>query len=269
MSGGRLRNLYRVVRGRARHPRVPAGRLAYLEAGNQWYPPVIAGTSTLAPQVTGAAAVRRSLSVLERLDCDDYHKYVMNVYRAGLDRIGDAWMYADLYTTLAGAASVLRPETYLEIGVRRGHSMSMVAAHAPSCAIYGFDMWVQDYAGLPNPGKAFVEQQLGRIGYGGRVAFTDGDSASTIPAFLRAHPDLYFDLITVDGDHSARGARVDLCNVMPRLKVGGVLVFDDIANASHPDLQGVWDDTVAARPDMATWSFDEAGFGVAIAIRTS
>jgi predicted O-methyltransferase YrrM len=269
MTTRRLRDWYRVVRGRPRNSGAPTGRLAYLEPGNQWYRPLIAGVSSLAPQVTGAAAVRRSFSVLERLDCDEYHRYVMNVYRAGLDRFGDAWVYADLYTTLSGVATLLQPETYLEIGVRRGQSMSMVAAHAPACVIYGFDLWLQEYAGLQNPGKAFVEQQLARVGFTGRVQFTDGDSASTVPAFLAAHPDLYFDLITVDGDHSARGARRDLEHVMPRLKVGGVLVFDDITNPSHLDLRSVWDETVASRPAMSSWTFAEAGFGVAFALRTA
>jgi len=267
MTKTQLRALYHVVRGRRRESEVPAGKLAYLEPGNQWYRPLIAGVSSLVPQASGAAAVRRSLSVLDRLDCDDYHRFVKNVYQAGLARLGDAWVYSDLYTTLAGMATLLRPESYLEIGVRRGNSMSMVAAHAPACSIYGFDLWIQDYAGLANPGQAFVETQLARVGYTGRAHFVDGDSAATVPAFLDAHPDLHFDLITVDGDHSARGARIDLRNVMPRLKVGGVMVFDDIANQSHPELRGVWNEVVASRSNLATWSFEEAGFGVAFALR--
>jgi predicted O-methyltransferase YrrM len=269
MSANRLRSLYRVVRGRTEPSVAPAGRLAYLEPGNQWYRPVIAGVSSLAAKVSGAGAVRRSFDVLQRLECDAYHQYVMNVYRAGLERLGPSWVYADLYTTLSGVAELVQPQAYLEIGVRRGHSMSMVAAHAPTCDIYGFDLWIQDYAGLENPGKAFVEQQLARVGFSGRVQFTDGDSAQTIPAFLASHPDLYFDLITVDGDHTARGARLDLRNVMPRLKVGGVLVFDDIVNPSHLVLREVWEQEVAARPDMASWTFGEAGFGVAFAVRTA
>jgi predicted O-methyltransferase YrrM len=266
--GAHVRDFLGVVRQRSRTPVVPSGRLAYLEPGNQWSGPVMAGVSSLAQHVAGAAAVRRSLPVLERLDCDEYHQYVMNFYRAGLERLGDGWRYADLYTTLTGLTTVLRPETYLEIGVRRGHSMSMVAAQAPQGSIYGFDLWVQDYAGLHNPGKSFVEQQLARVAFPGRVQFTDGDSASTVPAFLAAHPDLYFDLITVDGDHSARGARLDLVNVLPRLKVGGVLIFDDLINPAHPELRGVWNQTVASRPEMSTWTFAEAGFGVAFALRT-
>jgi predicted O-methyltransferase YrrM len=264
-----LRKAYRAVRGKRIAPPVPVSALAYVEPGNQWYRPVFAGVSSLVPHASGADAVRRALSVLERLDSDAYHQFVMNFYRAGLAALHDGWMYADLYTTLAGLASVIRPHTYLEIGVRRGHSMAMVAAHAPECSIYGFDLWIRDYAALDNPGEEFVRAQLPRVGYHGRMELTCGDSARTVPAFFAQHPDLFFDLVTVDGDHSARGARTDLENVLPRLTIGGLLVFDDLANQSHPELRRVWQETVVSDRRFATWSFDEAGFGVGFALRTA
>ena len=263
-----LRSVYRRVFHRdGAAASIPTGALAYLEAGNQWYAPVFAGASSLVPHVAGAGAVRRADAVLRRLDCDAYHRFVMNFYAAGLERLGDGWMYADLYTTLSGLASVLKPRAYLEIGVRRGHSMAIVAAHAPGCELYGFDLWVGNYAGLENPGKACVAEQLRRVDFAGRVEFVDGDSARTVPAFLGSRPDLFFDLITVDGDHSPRGARVDLQHVLPRLKVGGAVVFDDLINPSHPELRRVWDETVASDSRFATWTFAEAGFGVAFAVR--
>jgi len=262
-----LRGVYHRMFHRVERP-APAGRLAYLEAGNQWYAPAIAGTSSLVPHVVGGSAVRRADAVLRRLDCDAYHRFVMNFYATGLERLGDGWMYADLYTALSGLTSVLRPRTYLEVGVRRGHSMAMVAAHAPDCALYGLDLWVSNYAGLDNPGKAFVAGQLQRVDFRGRAEFIDGDSARTLPTFFRSHPDLFFDLITVDGDHSARGARVDLRHVLPRLKLGGVVVFDDLINPTHAELRGVWDEVVGGDARFASWSFVEAGFGVAFAVRT-
>ena len=42
----------------------------------------------------------------------------------------------------AWLARELQPETYLEVGVRRGFSMAMVAARSPQVEIYGFDLWV-------------------------------------------------------------------------------------------------------------------------------
>ena len=112
-----------------------------------------------------------------------------------------------------------------------------------------------------------VRSELGRVGFTGGLEFVIGDSHKVLPAFFRAHPDRYFDMITVDGDHSEAGARADLETVMTRLKIGGALVFDDISNPSHPELAGVWRDAVAHRRSYSTFAFTELGFGVGVAIR--
>lgn len=261
------RRVWSVVSGRQSAAPVPVGSVAHVEPGNQWYSPVVAGPSTLAPIVSGAAAVRRAMAVLERLECDEYHRYVLNFYRTGLDRFGDGWNHADLYTTLSGLSMALRPRRYLEIGVRRGHSMAMVLSQTPACEPVAFDMWIENYAGLENPGKEFAAAQLRGVGFERDVAFVDGDSSRTIPEYFRRHPDAYFDLITVDGDHTATGAALDLEHVMPRITIGGALVFDDVNNPSHRELRGVWQQTMQAHPEFSSWMFDEVGFGVAFAVR--
>lgn len=262
-----VRRAWHVLTGRAGAAPAPVGSVAYVEPGNQWYSPVVAGPSTLAPLVTGSEAVRRAQAILARLECDEYHRYVLNFYRAGLERFGDGWHHADLYTTLSGLARALQPRRYLEIGVRRGHSLAMVLTQAPACVPVAFDMWIEDYAGLKNPGKQFVAAQLRAAGCERQVEFVDGDSARTVPAYFRRHPDAYFDLITVDGDHSVRGALLDLANVLPRVSVGGAVVFDDVNNPSHRELRGVWRQVMAEHPEFSGWMFDEVGFGVAFAVR--
>ncbi|HEX9659999.1 MAG TPA: class I SAM-dependent methyltransferase, partial [Rhodothermales bacterium] len=82
-------------------------------------------------------------------------------------------------------------------------------------------------------------------------------------------PDLCFDLMTVDGDHTARGASEDLRNVTTRLKLGGVLVFDDIAHPHHPDLRDVWVREIVRSPMFRTWEFCDLGFGIGVAVRVS
>ena len=120
---------------------------------------------------------------------------------------------------------------------------------------------------LARPGPDFVRKELAAVGHAGNVTLLAGDSRRTVPAFLRAHPDLYFDLITVDGDHSVEGAAIDLANTLPRLKVGGILVFDDIASAPH--LKRVWEKVIERESRFVSWQFSEAGAGVAAAIRVS
>jgi predicted O-methyltransferase YrrM len=268
--------MMRIVRGALRRlrgsPQVSPAPLqrssTYAEDGNQWYHPATGGPSSFIPDVVGAGAVRDALRILEGLSSDPYLEYVKNFYRAGLHTFGDNWVYADINTVLIGLTRRLRAESYLEIGVRRGRSMAMVATHAPQCRIAGFDLWISDYAGMENPGPEHVRNELARLGYVGELELVTGDSHQTVPKWFADHPAEFFDIITVDGDHSTEGARLDLESVLPRLKVGGALVFDDISNHSHPTLAEVWKDFLDHHENLGGYSFSEVGFGVGFAIRS-
>ena len=266
----RLRDVLRKANGR--HP-APSRATPALETntllapGNQWYSPTVAGASTFGASIAAAASVRRALTILERLTPDAYAEYVQAFYRAGLERHPDAWRFADINTALLALADGLRPKSYLEIGVRRGRSLAMVASVCPACEIVACDMFVDGYAGMDNPGPELIRSELARMGFTGHLEFLVGDSHDVVPAHFRTRQDRFFDLITVDGDHSEAGARADLETVMARLKIGGALVFDDISNPSHPELAGVWRDVVVSQRSYSTFTFTELGFGVGVAIR--
>jgi predicted O-methyltransferase YrrM len=235
--------------------------------GQNHYGPVILTAGILASIATAPETMDEILAFHQQLASDEYVRYVDDYYRQGRLRFGRHWRFMDISTVLYAAAKVLQPETYLEIGVRRGRSVSMVARACPSVNIAAFDMWVENYAGMENPGADFVRQELARQGHTGSVSFFNGDSHQTIPAFFQQYPDTIFDMITVDGDHSEGGAFADLCQVIPQLAVGGVLVFDDISHPVHPYLLGVWRKALAAFPFLEGYEFTDAGFGVAFAIR--
>jgi predicted O-methyltransferase YrrM len=211
--------------------------------------------------------VRDVIPILQRLGSDTYVEYLMDFYHAGLSRFGEQWCYADITTVLLAVSRLIQPRKYLEIGVRRGRSMAMVAASSPQCEIVGFDLWIRDYYGVENPGAQFVRDELHRIGYAGNVEFVNGNSHRTVKEYLRSHPNDYFDLITVDGDHSKYGASLDLKDVLPRLSIGGIVVFDDISHPCHLYLRKVWKRYVADQPRFAAWEYTELGYGVAIGIR--
>jgi len=207
------------------------------------------------------------MGVLKKLAPDQELEHQSLYYQWGRAKFGAHWRSADIATTLRAAALFVRPQNYLEIGVRRGRSAAVVAATCPGCNIYGFDLWDGEYAGTDNPGPDLVREELRAMGHHGELTLVVGDSARTVPDFLAQHPELFFELITVDGDHSVLGAARDLTNTLPRLKAGGILVFDDICSA--PLLQSVWRRVVQRDGRFVTWEFTDAGYGVAAAIRIS
>ena len=232
------------------------------------YEPHIAGTSTFSNLIMDANTTRTVLEVFKKLTPGEASlESVIDFYNKGLERFGDDWKYADISTAVCVFSKFLDVENYLEIGVRRGRSMSVFASQSPKADIYGFDMWVEDYAGSENPGEELVREELSKFNYQGKLVLIDGDSKKTIPNFFRENNDLYFDMITVDGDHSIGGAVRDLKNVVDRLKIGGVLIFDDISSQEHPYLREVWEKHIKKKDNMYSYEYGEIGLGVAFAIR--
>lgn len=254
-----------------RLPSVPFAAQVVFDSSDpvNWYHPVMIGPSTLGDMAMSPSCLRQVIQIIQRLEPDDYIRYLLAYYEAGLERFSDAWRYADIATLLMAAAQLAQPHNYLEIGVRRGRSMAMVAATCSSCDVTGFDLWTPDYAGMSNPGPDFVRAEMSKLGYTGRLDLITGNSHETLPRFFSEHPDLFFDLITVDGDHSKQGAEQDLRNVLPRLKIGGIIVLDDICHPLHPYLASVWQRVVDSDSRFSTWQFTELGYGVAFAIRKS
>lgn len=232
-----------------------------------WYTPVLIGADVIGEQARSADTLSKVRELLDGLTPDPYVRYLQAFYAAGVSRFGSAWGYADITTVLMAAGTLARPSRYLEIGVRRGRSMAMVAATNPTCKIVGFDMWIADYAGIENPGPDFVREELTRVGYTGDLELIEGDSHQTVRAYLDEHPEEYFDLVAVDGDHRIEGAEQDLRDVMPRMSRGGVLVFDDIEHPAHPGLDALWDRVVASDARFVSWKYTDVGYGVAVAVR--
>jgi predicted O-methyltransferase YrrM len=235
--------------------------------GTQWYPPLMISADAIAESALRPENVEAAIRLTQSLEMDDYCRYLAGYYREGLQRFGPDWRYADIVTVLIELAARLKPTKYLEIGVRRGRSVCAVASRAPTCDLYMFDMWVSDYAGMDNPGPVLVSAELDKVGHSGVRKFTDGNSHETLKRFFDANPESAFDLITVDGDHSFGGAAEDLCDVLPRLKIGGAVVFDDICHPKHLYLQQVWQQLVVNDPRFSSWTCSDIGYGVGFALR--
>lgn len=130
------------------------------------------------------------------------------------------------------------PLRYLEVGCRLGHSLATVMlASGGFVRATVVDMWIEGYGDEPNPGPTAVLAHLDALGADRQhVEFFVGDSHKIIPG-LRGP----YDLILVDGDHTAEGAEADIRDCARLLQKDGLMVFDD---AVEP-LLTVWRNTAA------------------------
>lgn len=232
-----------------------------------WYGPVMIGSNAIARAALSQATLEDARKLLRLLSHDEYSNYVLSYYDEGINRFDGQWFFADIVTVLLALSKMLEPKRYLEIGVRRGRSSCAVASSATECSMFLFDMWVHNYAGMDNPGPDFVLSELAKVGHKGECRFVDGNSHDTLPRFFDENPSISFDLITVDGDHTLQGAAQDLRDVLPRLTVGGAVVFDDICHPAHPGLNDVWREMVCQDSRFSSFTYDDAGYGVGFALR--
>ena len=133
--------------------------------------------------------------------------------------------YRRLWNVIASIGEIYKPETYLEIGVNEGGSlMSLLKHHRPK-EITLCDTWQDAWGGTGKGDAEHIIELLKDIEYEGEVWFLNGYSQELVPQLKGKKT---FDLILVDGNHSYRGAWLDLNNSWKILNEGGYIIFDDI-----------------------------------------
>ena len=196
-----------------------------------------------------------SLTVTEY---DSQLDFVRNEIHQGLriDGAGScSWVSWDALRSLENV------ETYLEIGTREGSSLyNVVIANSDSLKeIHIVDTWESEYGGSGRGSHDHIDELLREMNYSGAVVFHDGSSHDILPSLeLENH----FDAIYVDGDHSYEGGLNDLNNVLPLVKPGGLILFDDIAHPSHLDLEDAFDKFVELNESSLELSWkNKSGLG--------
>tara|TARA_B100000925_G_scaffold283508_1_gene257476 strand:- start:2122 stop:2952 length:831 start_codon:yes stop_codon:yes gene_type:complete len=270
-----LHQLYYTIKNKLRREKrkknlkiIPKQKNNFLNyKGDKIFDPIIYTPNFINEEVKLSKYNKEINKILNSQQDEPYVKFVRSFYKKISQKHKIHSNYVDLIKILHVISKLLKPESYLEIGVRRGRSISIVAKNSPRCDLYAFDMWIKNYTKVENPGPEIVRKELKKVGHKGKIHFYNGNSRKKIPEFKKNNPRLFFDLICVDGDHSLFGATVDLHNVIKMLKIGGYIIFDDTNSFEHPFLKNVWKNTFKNRDDFITKEFNELGLGVSIATR--
>ncbi|MCZ4520731.1 class I SAM-dependent methyltransferase [Rhodococcus ruber] len=115
-----------------------------------------------------------------------------------------------------------RPSTKLicEVGFNAGFSSWAFLSTSADVTVVSFDLAAYTYSAAA---KAHIDEH-----FPGRHTLIQGDSHTTIAAYAKEHPDIRFDVIFIDGDHSVEGARADLDDLRALATPESVVVMDDI-----------------------------------------
>jgi predicted O-methyltransferase YrrM len=124
-----------------------------------------------------------------------------------------------------------KPINYLEIGAFYGAnaiSVSKTYAAHPKSNLYCVDPWedYDDYPEYKNKQQTIYQSFLNNVEKSGakdRIFVRRGYSHNEIPRF----EDNFFDIIYIDGNHEPEYVLEDAVLSFRKLKVGGIMIFDD------------------------------------------
>lgn len=135
---------------------------------------------------------------------------------------------------------VPRPAHGAEIGVFRGNTTVAIGYAFPDCEIVGVDLW-QEW-----PSETSYGSLHGKIGKMSQLEWNGiyDEAIAKVPSNCRflhesseqaqaQFPDLFFDFIYIDADHSYEGVKSDLELWYPKVRENGLI-------AGH-DYDGKWD----------------------------
>lgn len=134
----------------------------------------------------------------------------------------------ELHCLLDRYSELVRPVSYLEVGVREGDSLIRVLKHARPRRLYLCDDWGRAAGGTGRGSHAHIQALLDERSLNVSPVYLDGDSHVLLREVRTT-----FQMITVDGDHSGPGAAQDLRDCWPLLEPNGFLFFDDIHHPMH------------------------------------
>ena len=107
-----------------------------------------------------------------------------------------------------------------EIGFNAGFSSVAFLSANTDVRVVSFDIGCHEVVG---PAKEFVDAH-----YLGRHELVLGDSSQSVPRYRTQHPELFFDLVFIDGGHEYEEARADISNMRAFSHPETSVVIDDL-----------------------------------------
>jgi predicted O-methyltransferase YrrM len=133
-----------------------------------------------------------------------------------------------------------RPIRFLEIGVFEGRTakwlLEKILVH-PDSFYVGIDNW--SFCESKNDVNIKTRAYNNVAAFEGKYQLIDGDSSHQLAKLLADGQHATFDIIYIDGDHTAYGTMLDSVLSWPLLKSGGFMIWDDYRwgkdNRAKPD----------------------------------
>lgn len=200
-------------------------------------------------------------SIKEIIDFFNSYDFDGNIkkWRRRKQRQGHYWTLSKI---VFSAAKVLRPDSYLEIGVCEGDSLvSLLKGHLETRKIHLIDDFGGKYGGTGRGNDLHIRKilDLPKFNRLNSAMIWSEKSKDVLPVLIEK--DHRFDLITVDGDHSENGAREDLHSCWELLNPGGFIIFDDTEHPNHRYLKRVFQDFAKTRGEYETIN-ENYGIGI-------
>lgn len=171
-----------------------------------------------------------SLTSLTTRGNRDKYKYVWSVTTMPAFTVDFLSVYLDTWNKVFNADWKSTPVKALEIGTYEGRSacwlLDNVLLHQDSHLVC-----IDNFVGIGehnpnNPlGLSVKDRCLQNLSeYSSKVELIQGDSKLVMK---QMDPSQLFDLIYIDGDHTAQGVLTDAVLAFSHLKLGGLMIFDD------------------------------------------
>lgn len=146
-------------------------------------------------------------------------------------------MYPLISNLITNNPLIPEVKSYLEIGVREGHSVLLAIEQFPHLdRVVLCDTWGGEYGGTERGNHEHIVSLLETHKYLlDKVIFLDGDSKVKIPEYFALNPSV--DLAYIDGDHSGNGLWCDLLNIIHH---ANVILVGDLRHVGHSYLRDVF-----------------------------